>query len=165
MNLLSLLVVLNVKKTNILGDAFGKLWKVIWGAVTWLGKQIAKLFQFLIDIVVAFFKVIYDLIAGLLYLLYKIGVLAVKLFQVILEAAQLLWSLVVGLIRTMGQLVFSPIPKSPNNAYSETIGQIMGHANTALQLNSVAAILLFIIWISTAISAIKLISSIRVGGD
>lgn len=165
MNLLSLLVVLNVKKTNILGDAFGKLWKVIWGAVTWLGKQIAKILQFLIDIIVAFFKVIYDLIAGLLYLLYKIGVLAVKLFQVILEAAQLLWSLVVGLIRTMGQLVFSPIPKSPNNAYSDMIGQVMGHAGTALQLNSVAAILLFIIWISTAISAIKLISSIRVGGD
>ena len=152
-------------QANILGDAFGKLWDVIWGAVKWLGRQIGKLFQFLIDIIVAFFKVIYDLIAGLLYLLYKIGVLAVKLFQVILEAAQMLWSLVVGLIKTMGQLVFSPIPKSPNNAYSDMIGQVMGHAGTALQLNSIAYILLFIIWLSTAVAAIKVISSIRVGGN
>lgn len=161
MNLMIFAVLL---QANILGDAFGKLWNIIWGAVKWLGKQIAKLFQFLIDIIVAFFTVIYDLIAGLLYLLYKIGVLAVKLFQVLLEAGQLLWSLVVGLIRSMGQLVFSPIPKSPNNAYGEMMGQVMGSAGTALQLNSVATILLFIIWISTAISAIKIISSIRVGG-
>lgn len=162
MNLMTFAVLL---QANILGDAFGKLWNVIWGAVKWLGKQIGKLFQFLIDIIVAFFTVIYDLIAGLLYLLYKIGVLAVKLFQVLLEAAQLLWSLIVGLIRTMGQLVFSPIPKSPNNAYGEMIGQVMGHASTSLQLTSVAYILLFVIWLSTAISAIKLISSIRIGGD
>lgn len=150
---------------GIIGDAFKKLFEVIWMVILWIARQIGNFFQFLFDILISFFRVIYDLIAGLLYLLYKIGVLAVRLFQVILEAGQLLWSFVVGLIRTMGQLVFSPIGSSPNNAYGSTIGNIMTQANSALQLTSIAYILLFVIWVGAAVSAIKIISSIRVGGD
>lgn len=161
MPLTLMFIVMNASFLGIIGDAFKKLFDVIWDVIKWIGRQIANLFQFLIDILVAFFKVIYDLIAGLLYLLYKIGVLAVKLFQLFLETAQLLWSFVVGLIRTMGQLVFSPIGSSPNNAYSGMIGNVMTQANTVFQLNSVAYILLFVIWVSTAVSAIKLLSSIK----
>ena len=150
---------------GIIGDAFGKLFDALWMVISWLGRQIAKLFQSLFDLLISFFTFFFDLIAGLLYLLFKIGVLAVKLFQVILAAAQMLWSFVVGLIRTMGQLVFNPIGKSPNNAYSGMIGDVMTQANVALQLTPIAYILLFVIWISAAISAIKLISSIRVGGE
>lgn len=150
---------------GIIGDAFKKLFDVIWSGISWLGRQIGKFFQSLFDLLIGFFTVIFDLIAGLLYLLFKIGVLAVKLFQVILGAAQLLWSFIVGLIKTMGQLVFSPIGQSPNNAYGSMIGQVMTQANGALQLTSVAYIMLFIIWLTAAISAIKIISSIRVGGD
>ena len=150
---------------GIIGDAFGKLFSVIWTVITWLGKQIAKLFQSLFDLLINFFLFFYDLIAGLLYLLFKIGVLAVKLFQVLLAAGQMLWSFVVGLIKTMGQLVYSPIGQSPNNAYGGMIGRVMTQADSALQLTSIAYILLFVIWISAAISAIKIISSIRVGGD
>lgn len=150
---------------GIIGDAFGKLFDTLWMIISWLGKQIAKLFQSLFDLLISFFTFFFDLIAGLLYLLFKIGVLAVKLFQVILAAAQMLWSFVVGLIRTMGQLVFSPIGQSPNNAYSGMIGNVMKQADIALQLTPIAYILLFVIWISTALAAIKIISSIRVGGD
>lgn len=161
MPLTFMLIIMNASFLGIIGDAFKKLFDVIWDVIKWIGRQIANLFQFLIDILIAFFKVIYDLIAGLLYFLYKIGVLAVKLFQLFLETAQLLWSFVVGLIRTMGQLVFSPIVSSPNNAYSGMIGNVMTQANTVFQLNSVAYILLFVIWVSTAVSAIKLLSSIK----
>lgn len=150
---------------GIIGDAFGKLFDVLWMVITWLGRQISKMFQTLIDVLISFFTFFFDLIAALLYLLFKIGVLAVKLFQVLLAAGQLLWSFVVGLIRTMGQLVFNPIGQSPNNAYSGMIGNVMTQANSALQLTPIAYILLFVIWISAAIAAIKIISSIRVGGD
>lgn len=150
---------------GIIGDAFRKLFSVIWSGIQWLGRQIASLFQALFDLLISFFTVIFDLIQGLLYLLYKIGVLAVKLFQVLLAAGQLLWSFIVGLIKTMGQLIFSPIGQSPNNAYGSMVGQVMTQANSALQLSTVAYILLFVIWVSAAIAAIKLISSIRVGGD
>jgi len=150
---------------GIIGDAFGKLFSVLWSAVSWLGKQIGKFFQSLFDLLINFFLFFYDLIAGLLYFLFKVGVLAVKLFQVLLAAGQMLWSFIVGLIRTMGQLVYNPIGQSPNNAYAPMIGQVMTQANSAFQLTSVAYILLFAIWISAAITAIKIISSIRVGGD
>lgn len=157
---------------GIIGDAFGKLFEVIWGGITWLGRaifagvkwladQIWNFFKFLIDVLISFFMVIYDLIAGLLYLLYKIGVLAIRFFQVIFEAAKLLWSFIVGLTRTMGQLVFNPIGSSPNNAYAKDIGYVMTQANNAFQLNSVAYILLFVIWIATAIAVVNMISSIR----
>lgn len=157
---------------GIIGDAFKKLFSVIWSAIQWLGKafftaikwlgeQVGRFFQFLFDLLIAFFTVIYDLIAGLLYLLYKIGVLAVRFFQVILECGRLLWSFVMGLTRTMGQLVFNPIGSSTNNAYAKEIGYVMTHANNALQLSSVAYILLFLIWIGTAIAVVNMISSIR----
>lgn len=157
---------------GIIGDAFSKLFSVLWAVITWIGTtiwnavtwvvtQIGNLFKFLFDLLISFFMVIYDLIAGLLYLLYKIGVLAVRFFQVIFEAAKMLWSFVSGLARTMGQLVFNPIGSSPNNAYSADIGFVMQHANSALQLNSVAYILLFLIWISTAVAVVNMISSIR----
>lgn len=150
---------------GIIGDAFGKLFSVLWMVVSWLGKQIAKFFQSLFDLLINFFLFFYDLIAGLLYFLFKVGVLAVKLFQVLLAAGQMLWSFIVGLIRTMGQLVYNPIGQSPNNAYGSMIGQVMTQTNSAFQLTSVAYILLFAIWITAAVSAIKIISSIRVGGD
>lgn len=150
---------------GIIGDAFKKLFEVIWSGVSWLGRQIGNFFQALFDLLIGFFTVIFDLIAGLLYLLFKIGALGIKLFQVLLEAGKLLWSFIVGLIRTMGQLIFSPIGQSPNNAYGSMIGQVMTQANSALQLTSIAYILLFVIWLTAAISAIKIISSIRVGGD
>lgn len=157
---------------GIIGDAFKKLFTVIWDGITWLGRafvtaikwlgeQIGRFFQFLIDLLVSFFIFIYELVAGFLYLIYKIGILAIRLFQVILETGKLLWSFVVGLGRTMGQLVFNPIGASPNNAYGKDIGLVMTHANNALQLNSVAYILLFVIWISTAIAVVNMISSIR----
>lgn len=159
---------------GIIGDAFGKLFRflgslfsglfgVIWDVIKWLGKQIANLFQNLIDILIAFFEVIYDLIMGLLYLLYMIGVLAVKLFLVIFEAAKVLWSLVVGFANTLASLSYTPQAGS-GNGYSSMIGKIFA-ALEPLQINVIAYILLFILWFITAISAMKLISSIRVGGD
>lgn len=159
---------------GIIGDAFGKLFRflgsifsglggLIWDGLKWLAKQIGNFFQTLIDILMAFFEVIYDLIKGLLYLLYMIGVLAVKLFLVIGEAAKLLWSLIVGFAKTLGSLTYTPQAGS-GNGYSSMIGKIFTYLEP-LQLNAIAYILLFVLWLATAVSAMKLISSIRVGGS
>ncbi|MBH0176214.1 hypothetical protein IHV09_21905 [Fictibacillus sp. 23RED33] len=148
---------------NFLGNLFGGLFGVIWDVIKWIARAIAKLFQELFDLLVSFFKVIYDVIEGFLYLLYMIGVLAVKLFLVIFEAAKVLFSFIVGLGRTLGSLVYSP-RGGGGHGYSEMIGKLFNSLEV-MQLNSVAYILLFMLWFITAISAIKLISSIRVGGD
>jgi hypothetical protein len=148
---------------NFLGSIFGGLLGVIWDGIKWLGNFIKDLFQNLLDILIGFFKAIYALIDGLLYLLYMIGVLAVKLFQVIFEAAKILWSLIVGFGRTLASLQYTPRSGS-GNGYSEIIGKLFKSLNV-LQLDGIAYILLFCLWFITAITAIKLISSIRVGGD
>lgn len=179
--LLNLLMTLLIPSTEslfkmsgrgIFGDMFKKLFdfllgiitflgNLIWSAIKWLGQQIAKLFNFLFDLLIAFFTVIYDLIAGLLYFLYKIGVLAVKLFSLILETAKLLWSFVVGLTRTMGQLVYSPSGSSPNNVMSSEIGRVMTFANNYLQLAPVAYILAFLVWVTTAVLVVRIVSTIK----
>ena len=148
---------------GILGDAFGKLFRILWDVIVWLGTFIKKLFQGLIDLLVAFFTAIYQLIEGILHLLYMIGVLAVKLFLVLFEALKILWSLVVGFARTLGSLVYHPMSGS-GNGYSEMIGSLFRYADV-FQLNTIAVILSFAIWFGTAVGAMKLISSIRVGGD
>ena len=151
------------KLFGFLGSLFSKLFGVLWDAIKWIGNVLKKLFQNLLDVLIGFFKAIYALIDGLLYFLYMIGVLAVKLFQVIFEAAKVLWSLIVGFVRTLSSLHYSPHEGS-GNGYSEMIGKLFSNLKV-LQIDSIAYILLFILWFITAITAIKLISSIRVGGD
>lgn len=145
------------------GNLFGKLFSLLWEVIKWLGNLLRSLFQGLIDILLVFFNAIFDLIKGILYLLYMIGVLAVKLFQVIFEAAKILWSLIVGFGRTLASLHYTP-RATGGNGYSEMIGKLMKNLSV-LQIDVVAYILLFALWFITAVTAMKLISSIRVGGE
>jgi hypothetical protein len=152
-----------VEVVGLIGDAFGKLFGVIWDGLKWLGGLLKNLFQGLIDLLVSFFKVIYALIDGLLYFLYKCGILAVKLFHLLFETAKLLWSLIVGFAKTLASLSYSP-RSSSGTGYSEMLGKLF-HNLSFLQIDVVAYILLFVLWICTAVAAMKLLSSIRVGGD
>jgi phage-related protein len=148
---------------GIITDAFGKLFDVIWSVIKWIGGLIKKLFQGLIDLLVGFFKVIYALIDGLLYFLYKIGVLAVKLFLLFFELAKMIVSLFVGFAKTLSSLVYVP-RGGAGHGYSEMLGKIFT-ALKPLNLDPIAYILMFVLWMFTAVGAIKLLSSIRVGGD
>ncbi|OIJ22053.1 hypothetical protein BKP45_05085 [Anaerobacillus alkalidiazotrophicus] len=170
---------------GILGDSFGRLFTTIWDGISWLGSTIADFFQWLggliwdaivwlgellgdlfnvlLDLLLSFFELIYALIDGLLYFLYMIGVLAVKLFMIFFELAKIIFSFFVGLGNTLTSLSYTP-QSSGGHGYSQMIGQIF-NAMEPLQLNVVAYILLFIIWLFTAFQVIKLLSNIRVGGD
>lgn len=147
------------KLFGFLGNLFKGLFGVIWDVIKWVGRLLKSLFQGLIDLLVGFFKVIYALIDGLLYLLYMIGVLAVKLFLVIFEAAKIIWSLIVGFTKTLASLTYSP-RASGGHGYSEIMGKLFDNLSF-LQIDVVAYVLLFILWFVTAIAAIKLISSMK----
>lgn len=151
------------KLLDFLKDLFTNLFSLIWEAIKWIGNLIKLLFQGLIDFLSIFFEAIFGLIAGLLHLLYMIGVLAVKLFLVIFEAAKLLWSLAVGFGNSLASLKYTP-SSSGGHGYSSMMGKIFEVA-APLQVDIFAYILLFCLWFVTAISALKLISSIRVGGE
>ena len=148
---------------SFFGGLFSDLFGVIWDGIKWIGKLLGRLFQGLLDVLIGFFETIYAVIDGLLYLLYMIGVLAVKLFLVIFEAAKMLWSLAVGFTRTLGSLSYSP-SGSGGNGYSAYMGKLFTILEP-MQLNALAYVLLFALWFITAVTAMKLLSSIRVGGD
>lgn len=173
---LTLLIMLSIPTPQsflgIIGDAFKKLFDVIfsavlfvvngiWSAIKWVVEQIGRLFQVLIDLLISFFTVIFDLIKGILYFLAQILVLIGKFFMILLEVAKLVWSFIVGITRTMGQLIYSPQGASSNNVYSQEIGRVMTHANNYLQLKPLAMVLLFLVWITLAMLVIRIISSMR----
>lgn len=148
---------------GFLGGLFSDLFGILWDVIKWVGSLLKRLFQDLLDVIIGFFEVIYAVIDGLLYLLYMIGVLAVKLFLVIFEAAKMLWSLAVGFTRTLSSLSYTP-SGSGGNGYSEYLGKLFKILEP-LQINVFGYVLLFMLWFITAIAAMKLISSIRIGGD
>ncbi|OIJ07627.1 hypothetical protein BKP35_18240 [Anaerobacillus arseniciselenatis] len=170
---------------GIFSTTFGRLFSVIWDGIQWLGGQIARFFSWLgqliwdaiiwlgdllkdlfftlLNLLLAFFEVIYALIHGLLYFLFQIGLIAVKIFQIFYELAKLIISFFVGLGQTLSSLSYTP-QQSSGHGYSEMISQIFT-ALEPMQLNVIAYILLFGIWLFTAIQSIKLLSNIRVGGD
>src|SRR5690625_83987 len=144
---------------GIIIDAFASLFSVVWSVAEWIADFFKGLIQTILDVIVGFFQVIFDVIAGLLYLIWMIGVLAVKLFLVMFEAGKLLISLVVGFGNTLSSLNYSP-KSSSGNGYSETIGKLF-NALEPMQLAPIAYVLLFILWYVTAISAMKIISSMK----
>lgn len=147
----------------MIAKMFKSLFDTIWNFGDWLLGGIGSFFQTLIDLITGFFETIFALISGLLYLIYMIGVLAVKLFQVIFEIAKVLWALVEGFGRTLASLSYTP-KASAGHGYSDTIGKIFEKLEV-LNIEPIAYILMFALWFMTAIASIKLISSIRVGGD
>ena len=148
---------------GIITDGFGKLFNVLWSVVEWLFSGIVELFQSVFDVLITMLTFTFQLTWALYYFLYMIGVLAVKLFFVMFEAGKILMLLVVGFGNTLSSLFYSP-SSSGGHGYSETISRLFNSLEV-LQLNSIAYILAFCLWFITAVSAMKLISSIRVGGS
>lgn len=140
-------------------DSINNLFQLIYNFAKWLGDLLQRLVQSLINVLIGFFQVIYDLIRCVLYLIYMIGVLAVKLFLVLWELAKLLYSFVVGLGRTVASLFYTP-KQSGGHGYSEMMGTIFSKMD-ALQLNVIAYILLFIIWVFVAITVVKIVGTMK----
>ncbi len=148
---------------SFLKDAFQSLFDMLFDLFRWLGQLLERLFQALIDVLVSFFMVIYELIKGLLYLLYMIGVCAAKLFLILWEVAKLIWAFIVGLTTTFQSIFFSP-GQSSGHGYSAMMGQVAKGLNY-FQLDVVAYILLFAIWLFGAFGVIRIFGSMRGAGD
>jgi len=148
---------------GIITDGFGKLFNVLWSVVEWLFAGLIEIIQPIFDLLITMLTFTFQLTWALYYLLYMIGVLAVKLFFIMFEAGKILMSLIVGFWNTLGSLFYSPA-SSGGHGYSEVIGRLFQKLEV-LQLDSIAYILSFSLWFITAVAAMKLISSIRVGGS
>lgn len=157
--IMNFLVALVTSVMNFFKKAMKTLMDFLYNCFEWLAELLSNLFQALFDVLAAFFKIIYDLIYCLLYLIYKIGVLIVKLFQILWELAKLLVAFINGLMKTVASLFYTPT-KSAGHGYSESMGKVMKNLDV-FQLDVVAVILMFLIWIFTAFGVIKIIQSFK----
>ncbi|WP_249649181.1 hypothetical protein [Lysinibacillus sp. D4B2_S17] len=152
-----------LKLGGLIKDGFQSLMDFLFNCFKWLGQLLSRLFQALIDVLVSFFMVIYELIKGLLYLLYMIGVCAAKLFLILWEVAKLIWAFVVGLTNTFQGIFFVPATSS-GHGYCAMMGRVASSLNV-LQLDVVAYILLFAIWLFGAFGVIRVYGSLSGAGD
>ena len=125
----------------------------------WIADVIGSFFNTIITIITTFIEAIFAVIGGILYLLYKIGVLATKLFMLFYELGSILISLVVGITRTLGSIVYNP-GTSSGHGYSEVIVKVFD-TMTNFDISPVAYILSFLIWFTTGFYAIRIISTFR----
>lgn len=144
----------------MIGDVLGWIadfFKRSFGVILdFLGDLFQKLFQGLINVLKAIFAPILIVVAILFYFIYKLGVLVITLFQVLLAIGKLLYSFVMGLFKTLAGLVWTPT--QPNHgSWSQPIGEVFAGLEL-YQMDKVAYVLLFVIWIMTAYGAISILS-------
>lgn len=140
-----------------IGDTFTNLFSIL---LNFMANLFGSLFNGLIAVLKAIFKPILILIALIFYFIYKLGVVVVTLFAVLLAIGKLLYSFVMGLFNTLTGFVWTPAAPD-HGSWSDSIAQVF-IALEPYQLDKLAYVLLFVIWIFTAFAAIKILS--RQGG-
>lgn len=133
----------------------------------YLFSLLTELFTWLLNGLYTIIRPVIELVAGIFYFIYKIGVVLVKVLELVLMVARLLGGLVAGLFKTIFGFAYSGQPASLPGSYNAALGKIMPIINGSLQLDKVAYILIFGIWITTGFYALKIIGDLRggVGGD
>lgn len=153
---------------SFLKDVADAMLSFLFTAFKWLGELLARLFQSLIDVLVSFFQVVYDLIRGILYFIYVIGLCVAKFFAILWEVAKLAWAFVQGISSTLSSIFFVPttpdLTMGAGHGYSGIIGKIMSYTDV-LQLDVIAYILLFGVWLFGAFGVVQILGSLRGSGD
>jgi len=137
-----------------IGDFFQNLFTVLF---RFLGNLFQNLFDSLIAVLKFIFRPILILVAIIFYFIYKLSVLFVLIFQVLLAVGKLLYSFVIGLFRTLAGIVWTPTTPQ-HGSWSGPIREVF-LALEPYQLDKIAYVLMFAIWIMTAVGAIRILSS------
>lgn len=129
----------------------------VFGVVLdFLGELLGYLVQGLITVLKLLFRPIFVVIGLIFYILYKIGQLVLLLFKVLLAIGKLVYSFITGLIKTLVGITWTP--SAPDHGeWSSAIGQVF-QALAPYQLDKIAYVLLFVIWMLTAWAAIKILT-------
>lgn len=143
---------------NWIGSFFSNL---IGTVLEFLGDLFGFLFQKLFDLLKQLFKPILILIEIIFYFLYKIGLIVVSIVRSFFEIAMVFVSLIKGIFATLAGLTWTPT--APNHGtWSSMIGNVASGLQY-FQLDKLAYVFLFLVWIGTAFAAIKILSSMRGG--
>lgn len=120
------------------------------------------LFQKLFDLLKLLFQPIFIVVGIIFYLLWKVAELVITLLQLLLGIGKLFYALVKGIFLTLAGFSFTPSVRNDGQWTS-----IFNHVSEGLQffqMDTLAYILIFLIWFSCGFAAIRILSSIK-GGD
>lgn len=134
-------------------DGFGYLYDLLGRLFTFLLEGIGKLLAPLFD----FFKMIF-------YFIYFLGVIIAKVVLLVFTIGKLLIGLVTGLFATLIGFGYSGSSGGLPGSYQAVFTQLQPTLN-ALQLDKVAYLFQFAIWLFTGFMAMKIIGNMRAGGD
>lgn len=139
--------------------AIGQGFNYLWGFLRDLG-------VWFLNAIVWLLKPVFDLIGAVFYFLYKVGVVLVKVIEIVLALGKLLIGICTGLFKTITGLSFTGRPAIIPDSYNQVFAKIQPVFDT-LQLDKVAYIITFSIWVFTAFTAMKIIGDMRggVGSD
>ncbi|RRJ54006.1 hypothetical protein EHV15_36205 [Paenibacillus oralis] len=129
-----------------------------------LGSLFGKLFQTLFDFLKVLLRPIFIVIALVLYVVYKIAELAIALLKLFLGIAKLLVMFVKGIFVTLAGFTFTPSARS-DGSWTPIFKNVLQNGLNYFQLDTLAYVLMFCIWFATGFAAIRIIGSIRNGGD
>jgi len=135
---------------------FGRLFE-------FLGDLFRSLFQALFDFLKILLRPIFIVIALVFYFVYKVAELAIVLFKLFLALGKLLVSFIKGIFVTLTGFTYTPT--TPSNGSWTPIFKNVSEGLGFFQLDTVAYILLFCIWFATGFAVIRILGSIRNGGE
>lgn len=132
-------------------------------ALSWISNFFMMLFTGLFDLLKIIFQPIFIVISMIFYFIFKLSHLIFMLLVALLEIGKLFYALVKGLLNTITGFVFTP--STPDHGSWTPIFQNVFDGLNYYQLDKVAYILMFLVWIITAVVAIRTISAPKGGGE
>lgn len=121
-------------------------------------------FGFILDGIFQLFKPILSFLDMIFYFIYKLGVIVVKIVALVFAVGRLLVGLIEGLFATIFGFSYSGRPAQLPSSYANAFARLQP-TMAKLQLDKVAYILQFGLWLFTAFAATTIIGKMRGGGD
>lgn len=138
---------------HAIGNGFNYLFSHLTKLGSWLLGGIYKLLQPLFDLIYILFEFIY-----------WIGVIIVKIVVLVFAIGRLLVGLIAGLFSTIIGLNYTGTGSTGMPSSYTAVNQHISPILAALQLDKVAYLMLFMIWLVTGFTAMKIIGNMRGGG-
>lgn len=138
---------------SFLSSIFGSLFSFLSGLIQSLLNGITNFLKWL-------FQPIFDLIAAIFHLVVKLIQLLGLLLDLFLQLGHVIIAFIQGLFATLAGLSYDGSTPSVDQVTSNTLTAMSG-AFSILQLDNIAYILLFVIWLITAITVVRMVGNFR----
>lgn len=127
---------------------------------SFFGELLGNFFEAIKTLLLTIFEPVLIVIGTIFYFIFKVGVVLLKVIDLLFNFVLLFLSVVKGLFKTLIGLSFSGGSANFPARYSDTFSKVQP-AIEMLQINKLATLFLWAIWIFFAIALIKIVGTRR----